>query len=196
MPRGSSSPCILRSISGLVGVLVMPEPVSITLTSSASSLAERITPTQRLPSRRFPCSMALMQASARAVFRSSIRSSGKPMSLATLAAVPIAPFLKPSRDGSFTSTAVPLVSTICSSFAGLHSNQRERRHVVLLGLSPGEFSQMLPQDLEDSSTILGLALPKCRQQPFWTEFVIALKHLGKPIGIEEQARPRREGERF
>ncbi len=34
MPRGSSSPCILRSISGLEGVLVIPVPVSITFTSS------------------------------------------------------------------------------------------------------------------------------------------------------------------
>src|SRR6202453_1766601 len=108
--------------------------------------------------------MALMHASARAVFRSSIRSSGKPMSLATLAAVPIATFSKPKRDGSFTSTAVPLVSTICSSLGGMHSGQCERCHVVLLRLSPGEFSQLLPQDLEDSSTILRLVLSKCCQQ--------------------------------
>src|ERR1700678_1936158 len=140
--------------------------------------------------------MGLMQASARAVFRASIRSSGKPMSLATLAAVPIATFSKPSREGSFTSTAVPLVSTICCSFARMHADQCERRHVVLLRLSPGEFSQLLPQDLEDSSTILRLALSKCGQQSFRTEFVIALKHLSEPIGIEEQARSRREGKRL
>ena len=49
---------------------------------------------------------------------------------------------------------------------------------------------MLPQDLEDSSTILRLALAKCRQQTLWTEFVIALKHFREPIGIEEQSRSR------
>src|SRR5882757_3008937 len=195
MPRGSSSPCILRSISGLEGALAMPEPVSITLTSSASSLAERITPTQRLLSSWFPCSMALMHASARAVLRSSMRSSGKPMSLATLAAVPIATFSKPSRDGSFTSTAVPLVSTILV-FPRLHAHQCECRHVVLLRFSPGKFSQLLPQDLEDSSTILRLALAKCRQQTLWTEFVIALKHFREPIGIEEQPRSRVEDKGF
>src|ERR1700728_715237 len=98
--------------------------------------------------------MALMQASARAVLRSSIRASGKPMSLATLAAVPIATFSKPSRDGSLTSTAVPLVSTILLFPRYAHSHQSQRRHVVLLRLSPGKLSQLLPQELEDSSTVL------------------------------------------
>src|ERR1700677_4928614 len=149
--------------------------------------------------------MALMHASARAVFRSSMRSSGKPMSLATLAAVPIATFSKPSRDGSFTSTAVPLVSTIllfpryCSFTVArlcMHPHQRKRRHVVLLRLSPGKISQLLPQDLEDSSTVLRLALSKCCQQTLWTEFVIALKHFRKPVGVEEQPRFRLEGKDF
>src|SRR5579863_7181874 len=78
----------------------------------------------------------------------------------------------------------------------LHAHQCERRHVVLLRLSLGEFSQSLPQDLEDSSTILRLALAKCRQQTLWTEFVIALKHFREPIGIEEQPRSRVEDKGF
>src|ERR1700744_3610756 len=138
--------------------------------------------------------MALMHASARAVLRSSMRSSRKPMSLATLAAVPIATFSKPSRDGSFISTAVPLVSTICCSSLPVHSYQCQCRHIVLLWLSPGEIGQLLPQNLEDSSAILGLALAKRSQQALSTEFVIALKHLGEPVGVKQQPRSRRKGQ--
>src|ERR1700733_12338068 len=69
-----------------------------------------------------------------------------------------------------------------------HAHQSQCRHIVLLRLSPGKFSQLLPQDLEDSSTILRLALAKCCQQTLWTELIIALKHFCEPIGIEEQPR--------
>jgi hypothetical protein len=41
-----------------------------------------------------------------------MRSSEKPLSLATLAAVAMATFSNPSRDGIRTSTDVPVVSTI------------------------------------------------------------------------------------
>src|ERR1700744_5761922 len=83
-----------------------------------------------------------------------------------------------------------------TSLLRLHAHQCEGRHVVLLRLSPGKISQLLPQDLENSSTILRLALAKCRQQTLRTEFVIALKHFREPIGIEQQPRFRTERNRL
>ena len=41
MPRGSSSPCILRSMSGLAGCFLIPVPSSMTFTSSASVSARK-----------------------------------------------------------------------------------------------------------------------------------------------------------
>ena len=64
--------------------------------------------------------MALMQASAMAVFRSSMRSSGKPISFATLAAVPMATFSYPMREGTRSSTGLPFKLTMWSSLVRLH----------------------------------------------------------------------------
>src|SRR5580698_6445742 len=136
--------------------------------------------------------MALMQASATAVFRSSMRSAGKPISFATLAAVPIATFSNPSRDGSRTSTVVPAVSTIEIPPLRTHPHQSQRRHVVVLRLTSSKAAQLLPQRIEDSSTLRRVALKKRSQQAFRTKFFIALKNLGEAIGVEEQPRPGRE----
>src|ERR1700749_309754 len=46
--------------------------------------------------------------------------------------------------------------------------------------------QPLPQDLEDSSTILRRALAKCFHQTLRTELIMALKDLGRSIGVKEQ----------
>jgi len=64
----------------------------LSVTSSEFSSIERMTLTESESSSLLPCSMALMQASATAVLRSSTRSSLKPMSRATLAAVFMATF--------------------------------------------------------------------------------------------------------
>ena len=80
-----------------------PSPLSVTLTSSELASMDRTTPTLSDSSSLLPCSMALMQASATAVLRSSTRSSLKPISRATLAAVFIATFSYPSREGSRSS---------------------------------------------------------------------------------------------
>src|ERR1700691_6135948 len=104
--------------------------------------------------------MALMQASATAVFRSSMRSAGNPISWATLAAVPIATFSNPSRDGSRTSTVVPAVSDIGILPLCTRPQQSQRGHVVLLRLISGKAVEFLPQRIEDSSTLRGVALEK------------------------------------
>src|ERR1700741_767154 len=78
----------------------------------------------------------------------------------------------------------------------LHAHQSQCRHVVLLRLAPGKFSQFLPQALEDSSTILRLALAKCRPQTLRADFIIPLKHFRESIGIEEQPRSGVEYLRF
>src|SRR5712691_5647917 len=102
-PRGLSFlPAIVCSRLG--GVLCpIPMPSSRTATWSLDSSIVKLTLTLALGFILFPCSIALVHASATAVFKSSIRSAGKWIIFPTEAAKSTTTFSKPSTLGIWRS---------------------------------------------------------------------------------------------
>src|ERR1051325_7123935 len=124
-----------------------------------------------------------MQASATAVFRSSIRSEEKPMSSATLAAVLIATFSKPSRVGKRNS--VMMGDEIISRPGGslIHAAQVEGRHVVRLAGVAGESIESLPYQVQK---VIGMRTIHQSEQAIFAELLVATKNFRQSIGIEQQ----------
>src|SRR5688500_12730057 len=173
-PRVGVLPSMRLSISGAPG-LPTPRPRSCTATSRRPASAVNVTPTRVVAWSLFPCSMALMQASATAVLRSSTRSAGKFIFRATSAATSMADFSAPSLLGKCSS------SLCCAAMAPRHDNSNV---VVLLGAG-GEAPDVLEELVEKRGWLeLAVRLHGIKEAIEAVKFLIRIHRLHPAVGVE------------
>ncbi len=161
-----------------------PVPVSNTFTSSDVFIhREDHSRTIKDSSSLLPCSMALIQASATAVLRSSTRSGAKPISFATLEAVLIAIFSKPRREGRRSSILFTLFTCPPTPPTSLSANYK-CSHIIGLRFLVRKCVQCLPDRVQGTWCIDRTGGAERLQKAVLTEFFVALKDLSHSVGVD------------